>query len=210
MAKQLAFYFDASACADCKACQVACQDKNNLPPAVAWRRVFQYTGGGWVKDSSVPGLFRANNIFSYSVSTACMHCEEPLCVGVCPTGAITKRADGVVLIDQDKCIGCRYCEWSCPYGAPVFDQVKGVMSKCTFCEDLLAQGENPACVDACVMRALDFGELDELRAKYGDEAAIEPLPTADITKPAFVITPHKHAQLSGTGTGKIETLPEEV
>lgn len=210
MAKQLAFYFDASACTDCKACQIACQDKNSNPPAMLWRRVFQYGGGNWVPDDSVPGLYRESGVFSYSVSTACMHCQEPLCVEVCPAKAITKREDGVVLIDQNQCIGCRYCEWACPYGAPVFDQVKGVMSKCTFCEDLLAQGEDPACVDACVMRALDFGELDDLRAKYGDSDAIEPLPTADITKPSIVITNHPHAQLSGTGTGKIQNLQQEV
>lgn len=210
MAKQLAFYFDASSCVDCKACQIACQDKNNLPPAMTWRRVFQYSGGNWIKDNSAEGLYRPNNVFSYSVSSACMHCENPLCMDVCPAAAITKRDDGVVLIDQNKCIGCRYCEWVCPYGAPVFDQTKGVMSKCTFCEDLLAQGENPACVDACVMRAIDFGELDELRAKYGDVNAIEPLPVAEITHPSVVITPHKHAQMSGEGIGKIENLPEEV
>lgn len=210
MAKQLAFYFNASACTDCKACQVACQDKNNLPPAMTYRRVFQYGGGNWVPDSSATNLFRANNVYSYSVSTACMHCQNPLCVEVCPAGAITKREDGVVLIDQEKCIGCRYCEWACPYGAPVFDQIKGVMAKCTFCEDLLAQGENPACVDACVMRALEVGELEDLRAKYGDVDAIEPLPTANITSPSVVITPHKNAAVSGAGTGKIQNIPEEV
>lgn len=207
MAKQLAFYFDASACADCKACQIACKDKNNLPVGIMWRRVFQYGGGSWIQGQTT---LIPNNVFSYSVATSCQHCENPLCVEVCPAGAITKREDGVVLIDQDKCIGCRYCEWACPYGAPVFDQAKGVMGKCNFCEDLLAKGENPACVDACVMRALEFGELDELRAKYGNVNAIEPLPTADITSPALVITPHKNAQVSGTGTGKIQNLPEEV
>ena len=210
MAKQLAFYFDASACGDCKACQVACQDKNNLPAAMMWRRVFQYSGGSWVTDHSITGLFRASGVYSYSISTACYHCQKALCVDVCPAAAVSKRDDGVVLIDQGKCIGCRYCEWACPYGAPVFDQTRGVMTKCTFCEDLLAQGQNPACVDACVMRALDFGELEELRAKYGDVSAIAPLPGVEYTQPAVVMTPHKHAQMRGPGTGRIENLPEEV
>jgi len=149
------------------------------------------------------------NVFAYSLSVACMHCDKPLCAEVCPTTAITKRADGVVLIDNDKCIGCRYCEWACPYGAPQFNEELGVMTKCTFCEDLLAKGENPACVDACVMRCLDFGEFNELRAEYGD-AMIEPLAPSDITYPALVVTPHKHSQLVGSGTGKIMNLPEEV
>lgn len=151
-----------------------------------------------------------SNVTAYSVSFACMHCETAVCKEVCPASAITKREDGVVLIDQDKCIGCRYCQWACPYGAPQFNEEAGVMTKCTFCEDLLAQGQNPACVDACVMRCLDFGDLEELRQKYGDLAAIEPLPTASITKPSLVITPHRHAQQSGKGTGKILNLPEEV
>lgn len=79
----------------------------------------------------------------------------------------------------------------------------GYMTKCNFCQDLLAEGQNPACVDACVMRAIEFGEVDELRAKYGDVDAIEPLPSAEYTHPSLVITPHKHAQMSGAGTGKI-------
>ena len=77
------------------------------------------------------------------------------------------------------------------------------MTKCDFCQDLQAQGQNPVCVDACVMRVLQYGELDELRAAHGAAASIEPLPSADLTSPALVITPHKHAQTSGEGTGHI-------
>lgn len=82
------------------------------------------------------------------------------------------------------------------------------MTKCDFCQDLQAQGQNPVCVDACVMRVLGFGELEDLRAKYGIEDAVEPLPPANITHPSVVITPHKDAQASGQGTGKILTLEE--
>jgi anaerobic dimethyl sulfoxide reductase subunit B (iron-sulfur subunit) len=208
MAKQMAFYFDSSACTDCKACMIACKDRADAPIGVKWRRVYQYAGGGWIKRD---GTLVPNNIFSYSVSVACMHCANPLCTDVCPTKAIYKRAaDGVVLIDADKCIGCRYCEWACPYGAPQFNEEIGVMTKCDFCEDLLAAGNNPACVDACVMRCLDFGELSELREKYGDFNEIEPLPKSDITVPAFVVTPHPNTEVSGTGSGKLQNLPTEV
>jgi anaerobic dimethyl sulfoxide reductase subunit B (iron-sulfur subunit) len=208
MAKQLAFYFDSSACTGCKTCQVACQDKNNLPASMKWRRVFNYGGGTWVPKDAV---LVPNAVFNYYMSTACMHCQSPLCLEACPTAAISKRADGVVLIDASKCVGCRYCEWACPYGAPVFDPAAGVMTKCTFCQDLLAQGQSPACVAACPMRALDFGELTELQAKYGTQVnAVEPLPSAEFSHPSVVIEPHRHAQMSGQGTGRILDLPEEV
>lgn len=208
MTNQLAFYFDASSCANCKACQIACQDKNDLPFYLRWRRVVSYGGGTWAPHPTDPQVM-VPNVFAYSISVSCNHCENPLCADVCPAAAITKREDGVVLIDSDKCIGCRYCEWACPYGAPQFNEEIGVMTKCTFCEDLLAEGENPACVDACVMRALDFGELEDLRAKYGD-AMVAPLAPADITQPALVVTPHKNSQPVGQGTGKLMNLPEEV
>lgn len=209
MAKQLAFYFNANICTGCKACMAACKDKNDLPIGVNWRRVTEYGGGQWVADANHPELFSPSNVFAYALSTACMHCQQATCVDICPAAAVTKRDDGVVLIDPDQCIGCRYCEWACPYGAPQFNEAKGVMTKCNFCVDLLAQGQNPACVDACVMRALEFGELEELRAKHGDAQTIEPLPEYQYTEPALVITPHRHAVASGNDTGRILNLPEE-
>jgi len=139
-----------------------------------------------------------------------MHCQDPACVAVCPTTAISKDENGVVTIDADKCIGCRYCEWACPYGAPQFNEAAGVMTKCNFCQDLVAQGQNPACVDACPMRALEFGELGDLQAAHGTLNAIEPLPSGDYTNPSLVITPHKDAELVGTGTGRILNLAEEI
>jgi anaerobic dimethyl sulfoxide reductase subunit B (iron-sulfur subunit) len=204
--KQYAFYFDANLCIDCKACQIACQDTHNLPGWSLWRRVFEYSGGTWVPQDNV---LVPSGIYTYAVSISCMHCQEPICTEVCPTGAMHKREDGIVLIDQNRCIGCRYCQWSCPYGAPAYREDLGVMTKCTFCENLLAQGQNPACVDACVMRALDYGELDELRAKYGNLAETAPLPTADITRPSFVVTPNRLGQPSVGGTGRVIDLKEE-
>jgi anaerobic dimethyl sulfoxide reductase subunit B (iron-sulfur subunit) len=202
MASQLAFYFDASACIGCKTCQIACIDRSDLPAGMKWRRVLEYTGGDWIQDPD-SNVLVPSNVFAYYVSTACMHCANPTCLPVCPTTAITKRDDGVVLINQDLCIGCRYCEWACPYGAPVFNPETNKMSKCDFCYDLVAAGEDPACVASCPLRCLDFGELTELRSKYGRLAAIEPLPSAEYTDPAVVITPHKDAQRSGFGTGYI-------
>jgi anaerobic dimethyl sulfoxide reductase subunit B (iron-sulfur subunit) len=210
MAKQMGFYFDASICTGCKACQIACQDRHDLGADVLWRRVFHYGGGGWVPDPDMKGVMMPSNIFVYSLSTACQHCQKPLCVEVCPTAAMAKHEDGTVLIDTDKCIGCRYCEWACPYGGPQYNEAAGVMTKCDSCYDIRSAGGNPVCVDACVMRALDFGDLDELRAKHGNVSAIEPLPPADITDPSLVITPHHESHLNGTGQGRIINIQEEM
>jgi anaerobic dimethyl sulfoxide reductase subunit B (iron-sulfur subunit) len=210
MTKQMGFYINTALCTTCKACQIACQDKNNLPMAVRWRRVFQYGGGSWIKDPANPGLVQPVGVFAYSVSIACNHCSNPACLAACPAAAISKDENGLVSIDQTKCVGCRYCEWACPYGTPQFDEARGVMTKCNGCADLVAQGQNPVCVDSCVMRALEFGEIGALRAKYGNTNAIEPLPTGAITDPSIVINPHKHAQLSGTGTGRILNPNEEA
>jgi len=207
MTKQFAFYVDTSACCGCKVCQVACQEKNDLPTEILWRRVFQYSGGKWMRQGTI---YVPNQVFRYYFSTSCQHCQDPLCVKVCPTTAMHKREDGIVLIDPATCIGCRYCEWACPYGAPRFDEEKDIMTKCDFCQDLLAKDGRPACVDACVTRCLEFGELDDLRARHGNLDAIEPLPKSDITQPSLVITPHRHAQESGEGTGRITNMPEEL
>jgi anaerobic dimethyl sulfoxide reductase subunit B len=204
MTKQLAFHVNLAACSGCKACQVACKDKNDLEVGQMFRRVVEYSGGTWMKSGAawLPG------VFTYNVSLACMHCEHPACVDACPTGGITKRDDGIVLIDPDKCIGCRYCEWNCPYGALQFDDSVGLMRKCDFCQDYLAQGKAPACVSACPMRALDYGELSELRSRYGTLAAVAPLPEPTFTFPSIVLTPHRDSQPTGSTAGKVANEEE--
>jgi len=99
---------------------------------------------------------------------SCLHCEQPACVTVCPTGASYKRAeDGIVLVDEDKCIGCKLCSWACPYGAREYSHVEGVMKKCTLCidriynEHLDETERQPACVQACPTRARHFGDLGD-------------------------------------------------
>ncbi len=207
MAKQLGFSIDQNYCTGCKACQTACKDKNDLPVGVTWRRVAEYTGGGWTVDEKA-GTFESH-VFTYYTSISCNHCDDPVCVKVCPTSAMHKGDDGIVTVDAGKCVGCRYCEWACPYGAPQFNPESGVMTKCNFCQDYLAEGKDPACVAACPSRVLKFGEIEDLRAQYGDEAGIEPLPDPSLTKPNLVITPHRQAEMTGTGSGFVSN-PEEI
>lgn len=194
---QYGFYFDASKCTGCKTCMVACKDKNNLPVGMNFRRVTEFSGGNWRQDRAT-GAWN-QDAFAYYLSISCNECSDPACVKVCPTKAHFKRAeDGLVLIDPKKCIGCGACLAACPYGAPQLDREARKMRKCDTCLDRREKGLNPVCVDACPQRALDFGPIDELRKKYGDCAAIAPLPDVSVTKPNLVIHPTKSAKKPGT------------
>ena len=189
MNKAMGFYVDVSSCLGCKTCQIACKDKNALELGELWRQVEEIEGGGYVER----GAQVIPNVYAYWISMSCNHCEDPKCVPVCPTGASYKRAeDGLVLVNRDLCIGCRLCEWSCPYNARQFDGKK--MTKCTGCEDLLQKGENPVCVDACPMRIIDFGPMEELEKKYkGCVKNMSGLPDTHITQPNLLLKPHKNA-----------------
>ncbi len=189
MAEQLAFYFDQRHCIGCDACQIACKDKHDLPVGQVYRRVREVVGGGFVEQD---GAVR-HDVYAFWLSVSCNHCLKPACVERCPTGALHKRAhDGVVLLEQAKCVGCRRCLAGCPYGAIQFDLATRKAGKCDFCHDLLAQKKPPACVAACPMRALDYGPLNQLRAA-GGVSETEGLPKAELTEPALVITPHRQA-----------------
>lgn len=204
--KQFGFYFDSDRCTGCKTCELACKDYKDLSPLVNFRRIYEYTGGSW---TAQPDGCWSHNVFSYYLSISCNHCENPVCVKVCPTGAMHKNADGFVIVDENTCIGCRYCSMACPYQAPQFDEVKGCMTKCDGCYSRVKENQKPICVDACPLRALDFAPIDELRAKYGNQASIAPLPPAEHTQPNLVIKPNKNAKTSGDQTGFLAN-PREV
>ncbi len=149
--KQHGFHFNADNCIACHACESACSEKNNLPPHLAFRKV------GYIEGGSYPDTVRLN------ISMACNHCEDPVCLKACPTGAYTKYVEyGAVLQDPEICFGCGYCTWVCPYNAPQLDPVKGQVEKCNMCVDRLEQGLKPACVAACLGNALDFGVIEDL------------------------------------------------
>jgi anaerobic dimethyl sulfoxide reductase subunit B (iron-sulfur subunit) len=187
--KQLAFFVDVSACSGCKTCQMACKDKHDLPVGQLWRRVYEVAGGGWQAN----GAAWVPSVVAYHLSVGCNHCEQPICVEVCPSGAARKRQDGIVTIDSERCLGCRYCRWACPYGAPQYDERRGVMAKCHLCHDEIDAGRQPACVSACPMRALEIGDLAEIRSQHGATADTYPLPPVGLTNPALVVKPHPGA-----------------
>lgn len=204
MKKQYAFYVDSRHCSGCKTCQAACIDKNNLERGVLWRRVYEINEGEWIKK----GNAWEHKIAAYNVSLSCNHCDNALCVKNCPTTAMHKDKNGIVSVDENKCIGCRYCEWSCPYGAPKYNDAKGIMSKCNLCADFLEEGKQPACVASCPMRVLEFGELSELQKKYGKVNAVYPLPEGGVTNPSIVITPHRDSIAAGSMAGIINNKEE--
>jgi formate dehydrogenase iron-sulfur subunit len=151
-----ALLFDATRCIDCRACMVACSVENNI--AMNKTRI-------WVAGEGVTGKFpelqRATMVYH------CMHCNHPDCLSACPVGAYTKRLDGPVVYNPDKCIGCRYCMNACPFGVPHFDYDKGIIEgafidKCTFCLQRVDNGIEPACVATCPTDALVYGERDDL------------------------------------------------
>lgn len=203
---QYGFYVDSAKCTGCKTCQLACKDYKDLPADVNFRRVYEYVGGNWQAD----GEAWTNNVFAYYLSISCNHCADPACTKVCPTGAMHKRAeDGFVAVNENVCIGCKSCRMACPYGAPQYDERKGHMTKCNGCAERVAVGKKPVCVDACPLRALEFGPIAELRARYGELAAVAPLPDAKFTHPSIVIHPSSNARPCGDRSGFLGN-PREV
>ncbi len=148
--KRWGMVIETKRCIDCKACMVACEIENQVP--LGMHR-------NWVGHVGPTGTFPVLGLRFEPGN--CMHCENPPCMRVCPTGATYQRADGLVLVDYDKCIGCRYCMQACPYDARYFDQARGVVDKCTFCVHRIDAGQPPACVETCVGGARHYGDLND-------------------------------------------------
>lgn len=183
---QYGFYFDSTRCTGCRTCTMACKDIKDLPANIAFRTVYDYEGGSCTAGQD--GVC-TSDVYAYHVSVSCNHCNVPACMDICPQGAISKdEATGLVTSDPETCIGCGSCVKMCPYGAPKVDEDIMKSVKCDACSARVADGKNPICVDACPLRALEFGDIEELRAAHADGvAAIAPLPDASMTDPNLVI-----------------------
>lgn len=178
MAKK-GFFFDMAKCIGCRTCQIACKDANGLEVGTLFRHVSSYE----------TGVFPNARLYHYAAS--CNHCENPACVGVCPVGAMyIDEADGTVQHDDAACIGCKACMAACPYEAPQFVEALGIVQKCSLCKPLRDGGEEPACVSACLTRALEWGDLDDLKARHPDAVSdIAVLPDSETTSPALLVAP---------------------
>ena len=161
---------DLKLCVGCNSCVIACKAGRGTPKGVFWNRVLEQEEG------EVP---HSRRIFW---PMRCMQCEDPACLSVCPTGATSQRHDGIVLIDAQKCVGCKACILACPYDARTLweDEIgyfnesmtpyeeiayrahrKGTVQKCDFCAERLAEGSRPYCVESCLTGALILGDLDD-------------------------------------------------
>ena len=193
-------------CTGCRTCEMACKTKD-LSATIAFRKVYDYEGGAW---SDVGDGTFTSDAFAYHVSLGCQHCAMPAYMAKCPQGAIEKDTKtGLVHINQEKCTGVGACVETCPYNVPIVDKALGKGVKCDGCADRVAEGKSPICVEACPLRALEFGDIEELRAKHeGTVAGIAPMPSPDETTPSIAILPCPAAKEPGDTTGAIANEKE--
>jgi len=179
-----AFGVDATKCIGCLRCVEGCKAENDVPLTAhhfrTWVERYVYLEGenrpridshadpvniaasGSQREYRFANRYKDAKIEkAFFVPKLCNQCEHPPCVQVCPVGATYKAKDGVVLIDHDYCIGCRYCVQACPYGARFFNEEKGVTEKCTWCYQRITRGLQPACVEVCPVGARVFGDLND-------------------------------------------------
>ena len=178
----IGFYINQNDCMGCRTCQVACKDKNDLPVGILYRHVKSFETGS----------FPAPKPYHYPGT--CNHCQVAACVVECPTGAMYKAEDGTTQHDDEICIGCKTCTKACPYGVPQFLPDEMITGKCNFCIDLREEGGNPACVDACRNRCIEWGTLEELAEKHPEAVSdIAALPASAETSPCLLIDPRNGA-----------------
>ena len=150
---QYGFVIDHDNCIGCHACTVACKSENDVPVG-NFRTSVKY-----VEEGTYPAIKR------HFLVQRCNHCTDAPCVTICPVNALEKRADGIVDVDRDACIGCRACMQACPYDAIYLNEEKGAVEKCHFCAHRVEQNLEPACVVVCPTNAIITGDLDDPGSK---------------------------------------------
>lgn len=168
------FIFDKNKCVGCEACVIACINENGFQETGTWRNVH----------SSNPEKLPGIPLFNLSMS--CNHCEKAVCMEYCPALAYSlSPITGAVLHSPDKCIGCQYCTWNCPYDAPKYNPITGVIAKCNLCESRLQENQKPACATLCPTGALDFkfSEMDQPTLESNFEVPIQTQPSISIKEP---------------------------
>lgn len=166
---------DLKKCIGCNACMVACKQENNVP--IGFNRT-------WVKDVERGSYPLANRGF---IPILCNHCENPICNRNCPVNATYQRPDGLVLIDYDRCVGCKYCMVSCPYNIRFPNPYRRTADKCTFCAHRVDRGQKPACVESCVGKARIFGNILDPKSEVAKIIASQPI---HVLKPEQNTEPH--------------------
>jgi len=172
--KRYVMVIDLRRCVGCHACSVACKSENKVPLSV-WR--------SWVKQTE-RGKFP--NVQRHFLPRLCNHCDHPACVEACPTTASYQREDGVILIHEERCIGCKLCMAACPYDARFLHPDKKIVSKCTFCAHRVDEGIVPACVNTCQGRARIFGDLNDPTSEVAKLVARE---SVQVLKPELGTEP---------------------
>ncbi len=168
--EQYRFHFDMTRCVGCQCCVVACNEQNNNPAEVNWRRVGDIEGGIY------PATKR------YHLSMACNHCLDPSCLEGCPTDAYVKLSNGIVKHQAEECIGCGYCSWNCPYGVPQFNPDRRIVTKCDMCHSRLADGQLPACIAACPESAIQIEKVNTEEWRLNHQKADAPhVPDSSLT-----------------------------
>lgn len=158
MSTHYGMFIDLERCIGCQACAVACKIENDPPLGKSFMNV--KTVGGAHCDTPA-GVYP--NISMRWEPMLCMHCKDAPCLSVCPTGALYRRPDGIVVLNEDECLGqgCRRCTFVCPYGVIEFNEAQNVMQKCNFCTQRVDVGKQTACAEACVYEAIFFGDLND-------------------------------------------------
>lgn len=176
MAKKYGMVIDLRKCIGCEACTVACKAENGVP--LGYFRT-------WVQELEFGTFPNVRKVF---LPKLCNHCDDAACVSVCPTGASFKRSeDGLVLINQDDCVGCKYCMVACPYGVRYLDAEQGVVDKCTWCVHRVEEGIVPSCVNTCVGNARIFGDLNDPESEISKFIANNPV---QVLKPEAGLGPN--------------------